>query len=128
MKWGDFVREKRLSAGYGLREFAQLVGILPSNYNNMEKGRLAPPQDKRKLDQIAEVLNVKVGSAEYGTLMDLAVKDRKKLPADVEQFATENRMVPVLLRTLSNRKLSQRELRQLVEKLNHDLALPRESE
>jgi transcriptional regulator with XRE-family HTH domain len=127
MDWGEFVRGKRLAAGYGLRQFASLVGILPSNYNHMEKGRMAPPQDKAKLDQIAEVLDMEAGSGEYAELMDLAVKGKDKLPADVEEFARRNELVPVLLRTLSNTKLTKGQLRDLMQQLNRDLSRARKA-
>ena len=127
MEWGQFVRERRLAAGYGLREFANLIGILPSNYNHMEKGRTPPPQDKARLDQIAEVLDIDAGSEDYGRLMDLAVAGKDKLPADVAEFAQQNELIPVLLRTLNNSKLSESELRKLVKGLNEDLSRPRKA-
>ena len=125
MNWGEFVRQKRLEAGLGLRQFAGLIGILPSNYNHMEKGRMSPPQDKARLDQIAAVLAIEPGSEDYHALMDLAVQEKDKLPADVEAYAKQNRLVPVLLRTLDNRKLSEEEFMQLVERLNQDLSSTR---
>ena len=128
MHWGEFVRDKRLEAGYGLRQFASLIGILPSNYNHMEKGRMPPPQDKGRLDQIAEVLGIEVGSEDYHRLMDLAVASKDKLPADVEEYARQNELVPVLLRTLENRKLSKQELEELVSNLNEDLTKARKTE
>ena len=125
MNWGEFVREKRLAAGVGLRQFAGLVGLQPSNYNNMEKGRMSPPQDKKRLDQIAEVLGIEPGSADYHTLMDLAVAGKDRLPADVAQYAKDNKLVPVLLRTIENRKPSKEEFAELVRRLNEDLSTPR---
>jgi len=125
MNWGEFVRQRRLSAGYGLREFASLVGLQPSNYNHMEKGRMSPPQDKARLDQIAEVLGMEHGSEDYHELMDLAVAGKDKLPADVAEFARRNELVPVLLRTLENRKPTRQEFRELVRRLNESLSKPR---
>ena len=125
MHWGEFVREKRLSLGYGLRRFAELVGMLPSNYNHMEKGRMSPPQSKAKLDEIAEALGIQEGSDEYHRLMDLAVEGKDKLPADVASYAKEVELVPTLLRTLNNRKMSEAELVGLVRELNDDLSTPR---
>jgi len=124
MNWGDFIRQKRLEAGYGLREFASLIGIQPSNYNHMEKGRKSPPQDKDQLDQIAETLGIQSGSEDYAKLMDLAVENKDKLPADVAEFAKNNELVPVLLRTLDNRKLSAEDFRELVDSLNKELNTP----
>jgi transcriptional regulator with XRE-family HTH domain len=124
MNWGEFVRAKRLEAGYGLRQFAGLVGLQPSNYNHMEKGRMSPPQDKDRLDQIAEVLGVEPGSDDYHALMDLAVAGKDRLPADVAQYAKDNEMVPVLLRTIENRKPTKKEFAELVRRLNEDLSKP----
>ena len=121
MHWGEFMRKKRLDSGFGLRQFASLVGILPSNYNHMEKGRMSPPQDKARLDQIAEVLEFDSGSKDYHTLMDLAVANKEKLPADIEEYARKNELVPVLLRTLNNCKLSKKDFAQLCKKLNTDI-------
>ena len=128
MTWGEFVRKKRLESGYGLREFAGLIGILPSNYNHMEKGRMSPPQDKGRLDQIAEVLGMESGSDDYHVLMDLAVAEKDKLPADVEEYAKRNELVPVLLRTLDNRKVNRQEFQELLRQLNEDLTRPRKAD
>lgn len=127
MNWGEFVRKERLNAGHGLRRFAELIGILPSNYNHMEKGRMSPPQSKERLDQIAEVLDIEQGSRDYHTLMDLAVAGKNKLPADVDSYVKQNELAPVLLRTLDNRKMSRRELEELVRQLNQDLTSPRQA-
>ena len=127
MNWGEFIRERRLAAGYGLREFASLIGIQPSNYNHMEKGRKSPPQEKEQLDQIAETLGVQPGSEDYAKLMDLAVENKDKLPADVADFAKNNELVPVLLRTLDNRKLSADDFRDLVDSLNREINTPRKA-
>jgi transcriptional regulator with XRE-family HTH domain len=121
MHWGEFVRKKRLEAGYGLREFASLIGIQPSNYNHMEKGRKVPPRSKEQLDRIAETLGIEPRSKDHEMLMDLAVKGTDKLPADVEEFAKHNEFVPALLRTLDNRKLSRKEFKGLVERINREL-------
>jgi hypothetical protein len=90
----------------------------------MEKGRMSPPQDKDRLDQIAEVLGVEPGSDDYHALMDLAVAGKDRLPADVAQYAKDNEMVPVLLRTIENRKPTKKEFAELVRRLNEDLSKP----
>lgn len=127
MNWGEFIRLKRLAAGLGLRQFASQIGIQPSNYNHMEKGRMSPPQDKEKLDQIAEALGIPQGTSDYCNLMDLAVVGKDKLPADVAAFAKSNALVPVLLRTISDKKLSNEEFRSLMDRVNADLANPRKA-
>src|SRR5262245_58237349 len=85
--FGEFLRDRRLRAGFGLRAFAEAAGLQASNLSNIEHGRLAPPQDKEKLDDLAELLNLPKGSAERGKLYDLAADGAGRLPADVAAFA-----------------------------------------
>ena len=59
--------------------------------------------------------------------MDLAVENKDKLPADVADFAKNNELVPVLLRTLDNRKLSADDFRDLVDSLNREINTPRKA-
>lgn len=39
---GAAMRKARLAKGYGLREYADLIGMLPSEYCAMENGRIQP--------------------------------------------------------------------------------------
>jgi transcriptional regulator with XRE-family HTH domain len=116
--FGEFLRTNRLKAGLGLRAFAEAAALQPSNLSNMEHGRIAPPQDREILDRIADLLNLPEGSAERATLFDLAVRGRGRLPADVATFAARTPGIPVLLRTIENRGLSEKELARLTKYVN----------
>lgn len=114
--FGEFLRVLRLRAGYGLRAFAEVVGMQPSNLSNIEHGRAAPPQDPDTLARIAGELGVERGTEEWAQLHDLAVQHKERaLPPDVAAFAAEVPGIPALLRTLDDRRLSQVELRQLAQ-------------
>lgn len=41
---GAEAKQKRLAAGYGLREYAEMIGMKPSDLCNMENGRLIPEE------------------------------------------------------------------------------------
>jgi transcriptional regulator with XRE-family HTH domain len=118
MTFGEFLRAQRLKAGLGLRAFAEAAGLQPSNLSNIEHGRIPPPQDREILNRIADLLNLVEESADRATLFDLAVRGRDRLPADVAAFAARTPGIPVLLRTIENRGLSQTELARLTKYVN----------
>lgn len=116
--FGEFLRDRRLKAGFGLRAFAEVAGLQASNLSSIEHGRLAPPQDKDKLDDLAELLNLPTGSLERTRLYDLAAEAGGRLPADVAAFAAKTPGIPVLLRTIQKRGLKREELERLARYVN----------
>jgi transcriptional regulator with XRE-family HTH domain len=113
--FGEFLRAERLKAGLGLRAFAEAAGLQPSNLSNIEHGRIPPPQDRKTLDRLADVLGFEEGPDKRARLFDLAVKGKERPPADVAAFAAKTPGVPALLRTLENRRLGKEELERLTE-------------
>lgn len=113
---GEFLKKSRLKAGYGLRSFAIAIDMQPSNLSNIEHGRINPPQDPQILKVIAETLGFKKNSKDWRRLFDLAVSHNPQaLPADVLEFARKTAGVPVLLRTIEDKKLSKKELEEIAE-------------
>ena len=114
MNFGEFLKKQRLKTGYGLRSFADAIEMQPSNLSNIEHGRIPSPQGQDILTRIAETLGFKKGSKEWNALFDLAVEGKDmKLPQDVTAFAKNNAGIPVLLRTIENKKLTKWELKKL---------------
>jgi len=85
--FGEFLRARRVRAGFGLRAFAEAAGMQPSNLSNLEHGRLAPPQDGTTLEALAELLGLARDDEDWARMFDLAVAGRERLPADVASFA-----------------------------------------
>lgn len=123
--FGAFIRERRLAAELGLRRFAEMIGMLPSNLSNIEHGRLNPPQDPEMLKRIANALDMQRGTANWARLHDLAVahKDAALAP-DVAQYAARAPGVPLLLRTIADRRLTEAELEKLAEYIESQYAEP----
>lgn len=108
--FGGYLCKLRLEAVIGLRNFAKLISMQPSNYSNIERGKAAPPASKETIDEICDTLGLGDDSAERSKLFDLAVKDRNRAPADVEKTIKEFPGIPVLVRTIANKQLTEKQL------------------
>ncbi len=113
-KFGEYLRSLRLERRIGLREFARNVDILPSNYHHIEAGFHKPPQDEAKLTRIILALDIAGDEKEKARFFDLHGKALQAVPLDVAQVIKESDAIPMLLRTIDNRKLSEKEICDLV--------------
>jgi transcriptional regulator with XRE-family HTH domain len=111
-EFGPLLRNLRLKANLGLRRFAELIDIKPSNLSDIENGRRHPPADMEKLQEIAVNLGLTDGSAEWRCLID-AARRQGDLPADIRHMA-DRKLVPALLRTLDNLQLGDDDISRLI--------------
>lgn len=109
--FGQYLKQLRLAAGYGLRRFAALIEMKASNLCDIEHNRRAMPSEY--LEPVAEALGLAQRSQEWNKFFDLARK-ADELPADVQHVAGR-RFVPALLRTINNAQLSDSEIKKLIE-------------
>ncbi len=114
--FGEYLRACRIESGYGLRAFAEEIGMQPSNLSNVEHGRIPPPQDSDMLATMGRVL--RLSEAQRRRLADLAVAHKTALPPDVARFAARHRAIPVLLRTIKDSQLTPKEVRDVAAFIN----------
>jgi transcriptional regulator with XRE-family HTH domain len=76
-RFGDYVRECRLSRRIGLRACAEAIGLAAGHYSNIENGRAGPP-DEPTLVKLAEILDVPVGA--------LLSRAGRLSPTDLQRF------------------------------------------
>lgn len=112
MHFGELLKRLRLKAGFGLRRFAELVEMAPSNLSAVENGRRQPPNDEYKLREIAMALGLSEESPEWSALFD-AARRSGDLPADVRR-AADRKLVPALLRTIENCQLTDEQIAALI--------------
>ncbi len=113
--FGEAVRERRKELRLGLREFALRTGLDPGNLSKIERGRLNPPQEPAVLDRICMALEMTLDEERCIALKDAAALDVGRLPPDVladEHIAAQ---LPLLLRTVQNKRLDADQLARLVE-------------
>jgi transcriptional regulator with XRE-family HTH domain len=112
--FGQLLKELRLAVGLGQTQFAEMISMKPSNLSAIEHGRRNPPEDPERLKEIASALGLEEGSGAWTRFFDAAVATRAgKLPADVRHLAGR-KLVPVLLRTIDEKQLSDEELARLI--------------
>ena len=115
-EFGVLLRQSRLHAGVGLRRFAEMIDLEPSNLSAIEHGRREPPADPGRLREMAETLGLVEGSDEWAAFFD-AARRKDQLPADI-QHVVQGRFVPALLRTIDNRQLTDEEIQDLVREID----------
>jgi transcriptional regulator with XRE-family HTH domain len=118
-EFGKYLKQLRLNKGFGVREFARRVDILPSNYHHIETGLKKPPQDPEKITRIILELGILEDEKTKAEFYDLHAKAIDSVPLDVAEVIKESDAIPMLLRTVDNRKLSEKEVRKLIEYVRH---------
>jgi len=95
MKAGEFIRQTRLTKGYSLREFANMVDVSPTYMSKIERGEFAPPS----ADKIIVIAN------KLGLNSDLLLAMAGKLsPELTEMILTHPAEISNLIRTVYNWK------------------------
>lgn len=115
IEFGQFIRKTRLAANITGRAAAESAGMLPSNFSKLEHGALNPPQDTAKLKQLALAIGIAGASAEESTFFDLAAKSNNSTPVDLAEIISREDALPLLLRTIGNKRLSSVEIERLTE-------------
>jgi transcriptional regulator with XRE-family HTH domain len=111
--FSSLLKSYRLRAGYGLRQFAELIGESSANYANRESGNRGAWVNREKLRSVAEVLGLREGSRDWYAFF-LAALGPGRLPPDTEHLL-ENPMIPVLMRTVDEARLTDDELQSLID-------------
>lgn len=113
--FGEYIKEKRINKNISLREFCKLMEVDASNWSKIERGLLAPPQDDGKLQKIAQLLDIKVGSEQWKEMKDIANIDAGIIPDDIRLDERVLKSLPMFFRTLRSDKPSSEELDKLIE-------------
>ena len=111
--FGKYLKQRRLSAGYGLRRFAALIEMKASNLCDIEHDRRAMPNEY--VETAAETLGLAKGTKEWNKFFDLA-READSLPVDVQHVVRRD-FVPALLRTIDNVQLSDKDIKKLIDEI-----------
>ncbi len=114
--FGLRLKELRLAAGYGLREFCVLKNLDPAYISRLERGRHVPPSAE-KLEELAVAVGLKPDTEEWHEFLDLAAIGAKRIPKDVLDDEETVALLPAVFRTFRNDKVDREKLERLKELL-----------
>ena len=114
MKFGEFLRENRETMHVSLREFCSDNDIDPGNWSKLERGKLPPPRNEKKLAEIAKYLKIKKRSVHWQTLIDLAHAETGTIPDDLMKDEELVEKLPVFFRTLRGQKVSDKKMEVII--------------
>lgn len=112
--FGEFFKARRQSLGLTLREFCLKHKLDPGNLSRLERGLLAPPQDREVLEKYAKALESKSGSDDWHTFFDLAAAAKGRLPEELLEDKEVVAKLPLVFRTLRGKRLTEQQLSELV--------------
>lgn len=116
-RFGEFFKTKRQALGLTLREFCLKHKLDPGNLSRLERGLLPPPQDRKVLEQYADDLAMKQGTGDWYTFFDLAAAAKGRLPDDLLEDEEVLAKLPLVFRTLRGKRLTEKQLDELVKKV-----------
>lgn len=115
--FGEFFKAKRQGLGLTLREFCLKHKLDPGNLSRLERGLLPPPQDRDRLEEYARYLGLKQGNDEWYHFFDLAAAAKGRIPEELMEDKEVVAKLPLVFRTLRGKRLSDKELDDLVKKI-----------
>lgn len=115
MKFGAFVRDKRLKANLSLREFCNRAQIDPSNWSKIERDRLSLTYDREKLEEIAGIIQIKKNSTDWTTFFDLAMIAKKQIPNEIYSDEEILNALPIFFRSALGQPPTEEELNRVIE-------------
>lgn len=118
MKYGVMLRDLRVRKEMTLRELALNSDIDVAYLSRVERGTIPPPQKEELLDAINEALGVTKQEAQQ--LRDQAAIDNKQFPKDIAEDLDKMVGIPLLLRTVANKKLSADEIKEVTSYINKE--------
>jgi transcriptional regulator with XRE-family HTH domain len=105
----------RLKEGETLRNVCQRNNLDAGNISKLERGLIAPPKSREKLDEYAQHLKIEKGSDDWFRFYDLASACSGMIPPDILDDKQLAAKLPLLFRTLRGQDVPEEKLSDLAE-------------
>jgi len=83
----------------------------------LERGMLPPPESREKLEEYASRLGLEPGTGDWYQFFDLAAASKGRIPKEFLDDEEIIKSLPVIFRTFRNKKMTEKTVAELVEKL-----------
>lgn len=114
MRFGEYLKQKRLEKNINLRKLAEIVDIAPAYLSDIENcKRNSPTEDK--LTKILDTLTL--NKEETNTFLDLAAKDHDNIAPDIYNYISNTESVKVALRKAQTLSLGDQEWLKIIEQM-----------
>lgn len=113
-KFGKLLYDLRIKKEITLREMCRKVSYDPSNWSKIERGKIAPPSDKKTLELWARTLGLKKDSKDFDNFIYSANVAQSIIPFDVMEEKELVAALPAFFRTLKNRKPNKEEIDNMI--------------
>lgn len=99
-QFGEFVIKKRKEKEISLRGMAEMLGLSPAYWSDIEKGRRNPP-NINILGELSKILML--SQKEFDEMVDMASEDRDEIPMDLPEYIKDSDLVRIALRKARKR-------------------------
>lgn len=113
-KFGKLLYELRIAKEITLREMCRKVNYDPSNLSKIERGKIAPPSERKTLDLWARTLGLKKDSKEFDNFIYNANVAQSIIPFEIMQEKELVAALPAFFRTLKNKKPNKEEMDKMI--------------
>ena len=119
LTFGEFIKERRIERRITLRAMSDEMGIDPSNYSKIERGRLQPPAPD-KLEAYRRLLVIEADSDNDKEMVRLASIGRGQIPPALLSDEQVMAKLPIFFRTLEGGPLDEALLEELYNTLKKE--------
>lgn len=113
-KFGKILYDFRIKKKITLREMCRKVSYDPSNWSKIERGKMAPPSDRKTLELWARTLALKKDTKEFDNFIFNANVAQSIIPFEIMEERELVAALPAFFRTLKNRKPNKEEIDNMI--------------
>jgi transcriptional regulator with XRE-family HTH domain len=112
--FGELHKHLREERQLTLRKYCLSIGQDPGNISRIERGISLPPQNEETLKTMASTLGLKENSKSWKDFFDRAAIGAGRLPKEILSNEELLNNLPILLRTLTGRKVTEEKIDELI--------------
>jgi len=113
-KFGELLYELRIKKEITLREMCRKINYDPSNWSKIERGKIAPPSDKKTLELWAKTLGLKKDKKELDNFIFQANVSQGIIPFEIMEERELVAALPAFFRTLKNKKPDKEDIDKII--------------